>query len=55
VPKILSLENGVPVLNITREEARRGDCIECLACEVECHFRGRGGGFVNLPIPGLET
>lgn len=54
-PKILSLENGVPVLNITREDAKRGGCIECLACEVECHFRGRGGGFIKLPIPGLDA
>lgn len=54
VPKILSLENGVPVLNISREEAKRGGCIECLACEVECHFRGSGGGYIRLPIPGLE-
>src|SRR5262249_9288971 len=35
VPKILKTENGVPVLNISREEAARGKCIECLACETE--------------------
>jgi succinyl-CoA synthetase beta subunit len=54
-PNILSLENGIPVLNITREDAKGGGCIECLACEVECHFRGRGGGFIKLPIPGLDS
>jgi succinyl-CoA synthetase beta subunit len=54
VPKILKLEDGRPVLNITPEDAKKGGCIECLACEVECHFAGRGGGFVDLPIPGLE-
>jgi len=51
---ILKLENGLPVLNITPEEAKRGRCVECLACEVECFFRGAGGGYVHLPIPGLE-
>lgn len=54
VRQILELENGRPVLNITREDAKRGRCIECLACEVECHFEGAGGGYVDLPIPGLE-
>jgi succinyl-CoA synthetase beta subunit len=55
VPQILSLnDEGLPELNITREEAKKGRCIECLACEVECLFRGAGGGRVHLPIPGLD-
>lgn len=55
VPKILSLnEEGVPVLNISPEEAKRGRCTECLACEVDCFFHGAGGGQVFLPIPGLD-
>jgi len=55
VPQILALdEDGCPVLNITPEEARKGRCIECLACDVACYFRGAGGGYVELPIPGLE-
>lgn len=52
--QILKLEGGVPVLNITREEAKKGRCVECLACEVECFFQGAGGGRVDLPIPGLD-
>jgi succinyl-CoA synthetase beta subunit len=54
VPKILELKDGVPVLNISPEEARKGGCIECLACEIECFFEGNRGGFVSLPIPGLD-
>jgi succinyl-CoA synthetase beta subunit len=55
VPKILSLnEEGLPVLNITLDEAKKGRCVECLACEVECLFHGAGGGHVHLPIPGLD-
>ncbi|HUV73904.1 MAG TPA: ATP-grasp domain-containing protein [Anaerolineae bacterium] len=54
VRKILKLEDGRPVLNISREDAKGGRCIECLACEVECHFEGAGGGHVDLPIGGLE-
>lgn len=54
VPSILSLEEGVPVLNISEEQARKGGCIECLACELECFFEGNRGGHVILPIPGLD-
>jgi succinyl-CoA synthetase beta subunit len=54
--KILSLdEKGLPVLNITEEEARKGRCVECLACDIECYFHGNKGGYVELPIPGLEA
>jgi succinyl-CoA synthetase beta subunit len=55
VPKILSLQDGVPVLNISREDAKRGKCIECLACEVECYFHGNRGGRISLPIEGLAA
>ena len=55
VPQILSLDGDVPVLNITREAAKRGGCIECLACEVECYFEGNKGGYVDLPIAGLDA
>jgi succinyl-CoA synthetase beta subunit len=54
VPQILSLEGDVPVLNISDEQARKGGCIECLACQIECYFEGNQGGFVQLPIAGLD-
>jgi succinyl-CoA synthetase beta subunit len=54
VPRILKLEDGVPVLNISPEQASKGGCIECLACEIECYFEGNRGGRVLLPIPGLD-
>jgi succinyl-CoA synthetase beta subunit len=53
-PKILSLDGDVPVLNIGRDEAKRGGCIECLACEVECYFHGNKGGRIILPIAGID-
>jgi NAD-dependent dihydropyrimidine dehydrogenase PreA subunit len=54
VPGILELQGGVPVLNITPEEAKKGGCSECLACEIECFFEGNRGGYVSLPIAGLD-
>jgi len=54
VPGILELQGGVPVLNITLEEAQKGGCSECLACEIECYFEGNRGGYVSLPIAGLD-
>ena len=55
VPKILKSEDSVPVLNISREDAAKGKCIECLACETECVTKGKGGAFIDLPIEGLEA
>ncbi|HVN30539.1 MAG TPA: ATP citrate lyase citrate-binding domain-containing protein [Thermoanaerobaculaceae bacterium] len=55
VPQILKLtEDGLPVLKVTLEEAQRGRCTECLACEVDCRALGAGGGHVRLPVPGLD-
>jgi len=54
VPEILKLENDVPVLAISKDEAKAGKCIECLACEVECIFHGNKGAYIDLPIAGLE-
>jgi len=55
VRNILTLnEEGLPVLNISPEDAKKGRCSECLACEIECLFHGAGGGYVHLPIPGLD-
>ncbi len=54
VPRILKLsDEGLPVLNVTLDEAARGRCTECLACEVDCAAHGAGGGHVSLPVPGL--
>ena len=53
-PQILSLDNDVPVLNISKDTAKKGGCTECLGCEVTCYFHGRGGGKVHLPIEGLD-
>ncbi len=53
--QILKLdENGCPVLAISPEEARKGRCSECLACDVDCLFEGAGGGYLELPIRGLD-
>jgi succinyl-CoA synthetase beta subunit len=54
VPQILKEEDGVAVLNISKDDAKAGKCIECLACEVECKIGGAGGGQVHLPIAGLD-
>ena len=53
-PKILKLESGKPVLAITAEEAKKGKCTECLACEIYCRFHAENAIFIILPIPGLN-
>lgn len=52
---VLELKDGVPVLRVTAEEAKRGACIECLACELDCQTKGRGGVTFALPMPELDA
>jgi len=53
-PGILEVSDGVPRLGIPDEEAATGRCVECLACELECHLRGAEGLKIELPIEGLD-
>jgi succinyl-CoA synthetase beta subunit len=53
-PKILKLENEKPVLAITPEDAKKGKCTECLACEIFCRFHEQNAISIHLPIPGLR-
>ncbi len=50
---VLKLEQGRPVLNISPDDAAKGKCTECLACEIACKFNGQKALYINLPIPGL--
>ncbi|HZX10236.1 MAG TPA: ATP-grasp domain-containing protein [Acidobacteriota bacterium] len=51
---ILKLDEDKPVLAISREEAEKGKCTECLACEIFCRFHEQDAIFIHLPIPGLK-
>lgn len=50
---VIELKDQKPVLKIEPEEAQKGKCTECLACEIACKFHGEGGLYIHLPIPGL--
>jgi succinyl-CoA synthetase beta subunit len=54
-PQILELDGDAVVLAIPQDEAVRGGCIECAACEVACRLRGESGLHIRWPIPGLEA
>jgi succinyl-CoA synthetase beta subunit len=53
-PKILKLEADRPVLAISPEDARKGKCTECLACEIFCKYHEKDAILIDLPIPGLK-
>jgi succinyl-CoA synthetase beta subunit len=53
--KILKLdENNLPILAIETEEAERGKCSECLACEFASLDLGLNAVKIDFPIEGLE-
>jgi hypothetical protein len=51
---VLELRDGLPALKVTPEQAARGGCIECLACELACETDGIGGIDFSLPMPELD-
>ena len=53
-PAILKLADGKPVLAVSEEEAKKGKCTECLACEIFCKFHEQDAITIHLPIPGLK-
>ncbi len=54
--KILKLdENNKPILAIEAEEAERGKCSECLACEFASLDLGLNAVKIDFPIAGLEV
>jgi len=57
IQKILSAkqtDGGTVVeLNITPDDAKKGKCTECLACEIECWANALNAIKIELPIEGL--
>jgi succinyl-CoA synthetase beta subunit len=47
-------DRGLPILNVTPPEAKKGRCTECLGCELACQFDGNKAIWIDLPIPGLD-
>lgn len=52
---VITLRDDLPALRVTPAEARRGACIECLACEMACDKDGVGGIDFSLPMPELDA
>ena len=52
--EILKLDQGRPVLAISENDAKKGKCTECLACEIYCKFHEQDAIIIHLPIPGLK-
>ncbi|MBI4774990.1 MAG: acetate--CoA ligase family protein [Deltaproteobacteria bacterium] len=52
--EILKLDEDRPVLAIDPEQAAKGRCTECLACELACEFEGNKALYIHLPIEGLD-
>jgi ferredoxin len=52
---VLELKDNVPALRVTQEQAARGGCIECLACELACDTDGIGGITFSLPMIELDA
>lgn len=52
---ILELKEEKPFLKISLEEAKRGGCIECLGCELNCQLYGKKAIRITLATPELDA
>lgn len=46
--RVFGEKNGRPVLIKSLAEIKRGGCIECLGCELDCHDQGNKGLRIEL-------
>ena len=53
-PGILEEKDGRVELNIPAEDAKKGKCTECLACEIASFEEGCNAVRIDLPIAGLN-
>ena len=54
-PNILEIRDSKVWLNISEEEAAKGRCTECLACEIACWSESIQAIKIDLPIEGLDA
>lgn len=47
---VLEIRDGRAALRLDPAEVRRGGCVECLACVLDCRVRGRDAIRVRLPL-----
>ncbi len=52
--EVLRIDRGRPILAISENDAQKGKCTECLACEIYCKFHEKDAITIHLPIPGLK-
>jgi hypothetical protein len=52
-PLDLDEDQAVPRLRWSLEQTRRGGCVECLGCELDCELYGRQAVKIALPLESL--
>ena len=53
-PLVLHEARGVPSLRWSLEEIKRGGCVECLGCELDCKLHGRQAVTITLPLERFD-
>ncbi|MDN5347691.1 MAG: hypothetical protein PWP65_1255 [Clostridia bacterium] len=53
-PEAFELREGLPALRVDPAALKKGGCVECLACELDCQLYGNKGLTIVLPMPELD-
>ena len=53
-PLVLNHEHQAPTLRWPLAEIKRGGCVECLGCELDCQLHGKQAIRITLPVLGYD-
>jgi hypothetical protein len=53
-PLVRDPSSGLPTVRVSLAEIKRGVCIECLGCELDCELHGMGALTIELPLAGFD-
>lgn len=52
--KLIEIRDGIPAFLVSANEIKRGACLDCLACELDCDLYGHKALKIVYPMPELD-
>jgi hypothetical protein len=53
-PLVRDPASGLPTVRVSLADIKRGACVECLGCELDCTLHGMQALTIELPLAGFD-